>query len=86
MRAAIARAKAQLAADGLPPTATHRLDHRQMALHWWLARACGRDVSAVPNWRAALLHVYWVGYWALYKAEAALRALKARTGRRRKEL
>jgi len=77
----IQRTKQQLTAHGLPPSATHRLDHRQMAHHWWLARACGRDVSAVPNLRAAGLHVYWVVYWVLYKARQVVRRL--RSGKRK---
>lgn len=64
----IERTKQQLAAEGLPPQATHRFDHRQLAHHAWLAKACGPDVSAMPNWRSVLMHVYWVSYWLMFQA------------------
>lgn len=39
---------------------SHFLDDRQREYHTWLAAQCGPDVSTIPNWRAAVLHGYWL--------------------------
>ena len=65
--AALAAAEARRrAAGGLPPEPAHRLDHRQLEYHRWLARAAG--VSACPDWRAAALCVYWTALWLAFEA------------------
>lgn len=71
----ISRTKQQLVAEGLGPSDTHRFDHRQLTHHAWLASTCGPDVVLVPNWRMALLYVYWVAYWVVFQVGQWRRAL-----------
>ncbi|KAF8055472.1 FMO GS-OX-like 3 [Scenedesmus sp. PABB004] len=59
---------ASLAAEGLPPSRTHYLDHKQLTYHAWLARRCGRGVTALSGWRAVVLHGFWVWRWLLAAA------------------